>query len=164
MGSWQLWFRRMLLVLVIGLSFVIAAAPAQAGVDPYVARYLRATEPVPLVVDGQGQTRLFTPEELANGKRLFENNCMNCHVGGATLPNPPVSLSQSTLQGATPPRNTIAGMVAYMRQPMTYDGTEEAYLCRQVPETWLEEAQVENLAAFILRAAEKAPGWGSEEF
>jgi photosystem II cytochrome c550 len=47
---------------------------------------------------------------------------------------------------------------------MTYDGSEENLLCRQVSETWMPQQQVEKLAAFVLRAAEKAPGWATETF
>ncbi len=90
-------------------------------------RYLRVTEPIPLTLDEQGNTRLFAAAELSAGKQFFERNCLNCHVGGATLPDPTVSLSLETLKGATPRRDTIGSLVAYFRQPRTYDGTEEAF-------------------------------------
>ena len=153
----------LLLALFVALSLAIAS-PANAGVDAYVARYLHVTESVPLVLDEQGQTRLFTAEELAIGKQLFEQNCLNCHVGGATLPDPSVSLSLTDLQSAKPPRDTVKSLVVYLRQPMTYDGTEETFWCRQVPETWLPQTQIENLAGFVLRAAQVAPGWGGALF
>jgi photosystem II cytochrome c550 len=54
--------------------------------------------------------------------------------------------------------------VKFMRQPMSYDGSEDDLLCREVPESWLAQGEVENLSAFILRAAEKAKGWGSSSF
>jgi photosystem II cytochrome c550 len=117
-----------------------------------------------LVQNAQGETRLFSSEELGRGKQLFEQNCINCHVGGNTLPDPSVSLSLADLQGATPARTTIAALVAYLRQPMTYDGSEETFWCRQVPESWLSQTQVESLAGFILRAAQTATGWGTETF
>jgi photosystem II cytochrome c550 len=47
---------------------------------------------------------------------------------------------------------------------MTYDGSEETYWCRGVPEGSMSQEKVENLAAFILTAAQKAPGWGTENF
>jgi len=47
---------------------------------------------------------------------------------------------------------------------MTYDGSEETFWCRQVPESWMSQEQVEKLAAFVLRAAQKAPGWGIDNF
>ena len=137
---------------------------AAAAIDPYVARYLQAREPIALDIDGQGQTRLYSPADLSAGKQLFEQHCMNCHVGGATLPDPRVSLSRDTLAGATPPRDNINSLVAFLRQPMTYEGSEESFWCRQVPESWMPREQVENLAAFVLRAAQKAPGWGKDSF
>lgn len=159
-------FRVRLLVLVICIwSFLLTISlPAQAAVDPYITRYLKVSDPIPLELDKQGQTRLFSPEELSTGKQLFEQNCINCHVGGATLPDPSVSLSLADLEGANPRRDSIDGLVSYFRQPMTYDGSEETFWCRQVPESWLSQAQVESLAGFVLRAAQTAPGWGTERF
>ncbi|MDI9634964.1 photosystem II cytochrome PsbV2 [Geitlerinema splendidum] len=134
------------------------------SIDPYVLQYLKAANPVELQANSQGQTQTFTPEDLTEGKALFKQNCLNCHVGGATLPSPTVSLSLDALAGATPPRDSIEGLVNYMRVPMTYDGSEENYFCREVPESWMSQTQVDNLAAFILRAAQKAPGWGAKTF
>ncbi|HIK13309.1 MAG TPA: photosystem II cytochrome PsbV2 [Oscillatoriaceae cyanobacterium M33_DOE_052] len=138
---------------------------AQAeDIDPYIRRYLQVTEPVALTVDEQGNSGLFSPNQFLEGKQLFQQHCLNCHVGGATLPAPQVSLSLSALKGAMPPRDNINALVAYMRQPMSYDGSELNFWCREVPETWLPDEQVNSIAAFILRAAQKAPGWGSKTF
>lgn len=157
-----IWVRQFFLAGLVCLLLAIDS-PAYAA-DAYVTRYLRVTEPVALALDDQGQTRLFTAEELSAGKQLFERNCLNCHVGGATLPDPTVSLSLADLQSAKPRRDTVNSLVTYLRQPMTYDGTEETFWCRQVPESWLSQAQVEHLAGFVLRAAQAAPGWGEERF
>jgi photosystem II cytochrome c550 len=140
------------------------SSPAQAAVDKYVRRYLQAAEPITLDLDGKGQTQQFSGEDLSAGKQLFETHCLNCHVGGATLPDPTVSLSLKTLAGATPPRDNINGIVNFLREPKTYDGSDLTFWCRQVPETWIPTEQVENLAAFVLRAAQKAPGWGTSSF
>lgn len=149
------------LLLWIGL----AEYPVQAAtIAPYVLRYLDAREPVSLPLNAQGENRSFSAADLSEGMQLFEENCINCHVGGSTLPNPLVPLSLDALRQATPSRNTIEALVAFMRQPMTYDGGEEEFLCRQVPERWLSQSKVENLAAFVLRSAQKAPGWGSTSF
>lgn len=152
-------------VLVIWLGITIASFPAQAAtVDPYVSQYLRVKEPISLEVNSQGQVRSFSLADLSDGKRQFEANCKNCHVGGATLPDPLVSLSLEDLKQATPARDTIHSLVTFIRQPMTYDGREISLSCRQVPESWMPQAQVENLAGFILTAAEKATGWGTSSF
>jgi photosystem II cytochrome c550 len=148
---------------VLGPYKMAQAASANAN-DPYVLRYLKASEPVSLPLDGQGQFRAFTSADLSVGKRLFEENCKNCHVGGATLPNPLISLSLEDLKGATPPRNTIQGLVAYQREPLTYDGQEFGFGCREVAESWIPTEELEKLAAFVLRAAEVAPGWGIDRF
>jgi len=164
MSDRSFWFRLWVGCLAIWLAVGALSPPAWAAIDPYVFRYLRVTEPIPLALDEQGQTRLFSAEALSTGKHLFEQNCLTCHVGGATLPDPTVSLSLSDLHGATPPRDTIGGLVAYLRRPMLYDGSEETFWCRQVPESWLSQAQIENLAGFVLKAAQTAPGWGKETF
>ncbi|MBW4518211.1 MAG: photosystem II cytochrome PsbV2 [Scytolyngbya sp. HA4215-MV1] len=156
--------RGLLLTVFVWLSLSVTGFPAYAAVDNYVTRYLQVNEPIPLKISDQGDTRLFAPEELSTGKRLFEENCLNCHVGGATLPDPNISLALKKLQGATPARDNIKNLVAYFRQPMVYDGSEPSFWCRQISERWLSQDQVESLAAFILRAAEKAPGWGSDSF
>ena len=161
----RLFFRCLFMVLAVVLVVMLQSSPAQAaGIDPYVVRYLHVTEPIALELNGQGETRPFSPQDLSRGKQLFENNCMNCHVGGATLPDPQVSLSLTKLKGANPPRDNINSLVAYLRKPMIYDGSEETYWCREVPESWMSQEQVESLAAFILTAAQNAPGWGAETF
>lgn len=156
--------RYLLILLIVSVGLITWSLPTQAAtLDPYVVRYLKVSEPIALDLD-EGQTKLFSAENLSQGKRLFEENCKNCHVGGATLPDPLVSLSTEALRGAMPPRDNINSLVTFLRQPMTYDGTEESFFCRQMPESWVSQSEVENLAAFILRAAQKAPGWGSASF
>jgi photosystem II cytochrome c550 len=156
--------RWMVALLTVCSGMFVLSAPSWADTDSYVRRYLGVQEPVALVMNSEGQTRLFSAADLSSGKRFFEANCKNCHVGGSTLPDPTVPLSLEALQKAAPPRDTILSLVAFLRQPMTYDGTEETYSCRQVPESWLSEAEAENVAAFILRSAQKAPGWGNTTF
>ncbi len=158
---YRVFWVRCVIILLVCLPVLTIGWPAAAA-DSYVTRYLRVTDSVPLTLDQQGNTRPFSAAELSAGKQLFERNCLSCHVGGATLPDPTVSLSLANLQGATPPRDTINSLVAFFRQPMSYDGSEEALFCRRVPESWLSQVQVENLAGFVLRAAQAAPGWGSE--
>jgi len=156
--------RCLILILAVYVSIFVIDMPAQAAIEPYVSRYLDVAQPVMLDMDRQGKMRSFSATDLSEGKHLFEENCKNCHVGGATLPDPTVSLSLEALRQATPPRDTVSSLVAYLRQPMTYDGSEETFWCRQVAESWMPQIQVENLSAFVLRAAQKAPGWGKSKF
>ena len=158
------WHYFVVVAVALCLSLFTADQPAIAGVDPYITRYLRVTEPISLVLDNQGNTRSFSAQDLSQGKLLFEKNCLSCHVGGTTLPNPSVPLSLEALQDATPPRNNINSLLAFLRQPMVYNGSEESFLCQQISESWMPTPQVEAIAAFVLRAAEKAPGWGTETF
>jgi photosystem II cytochrome c550 len=158
-------FRWLGAILLLLFSIVIVPEQAQAvEVDAYVLRYLKASEPISLPLNQDGESRSFTANDLSSGKRLFEENCKSCHVGGATLPNPLVSLALEDLKGATPPRDTISALVAFQREPMTYDGQDFGFGCREVSERWLTTGELENLAAFVLRAAEVAPGWGIERF
>ncbi|MEN9215494.1 MAG: photosystem II cytochrome PsbV2 [Gloeomargarita sp. DG02_3_bins_56] len=135
-----------------------------ARIDPYVSRYLKVTEPVRLKADATGAEQSFTAQDLSAGKQLFESNCINCHVGGATLPNPRVSLSLQDLQGANPPRDNIAALVQFTRLPQNYAGTEDSYICRELAPQAATDQELAQLAAFILQAAKVAPGWGSKDF
>ena len=65
-----------------------------------------------------------TPEQVKRGKRLFINTCSVCHTGGITKTNPNVGLDTEALSLATPQRNTIEGLVDYMKNPTTFDGLE----------------------------------------
>ena len=155
--------RRLCCVIAVILISIVQTYPAQAAnSDRYLVRFLHVTAPVDLALNENGETRSYSPESLTRGKELFENSCLNCHVGGATLPDPQVSLSLPKLKGATPPRDNINSLVAYLRKPMVYDGSSETFWCRQVPESWMNQDQIESLAAFVLTAAQKAPGWGTD--
>lgn len=65
-----------------------------------------------------------TPEQVKRGKRLFISACSVCHTGGITKTNPNVGLDTEALSLATPIRNTIDGLVDYMKNPTTFDGVE----------------------------------------
>ena len=65
-----------------------------------------------------------TPEQIKRGKRLFLSTCSVCHTGGITKTNPNVGLDTEALTLATPQRNTIEGLVDYMKNPTTFDGLE----------------------------------------
>jgi photosystem II cytochrome c550 len=63
-------------------------------------------------------------EQVKRGKRLFNNSCSVCHTGGITKTNPNVGLDSEALSLAIPVRNNIDGLVDYMKNPTTFDGTE----------------------------------------
>ena len=65
-----------------------------------------------------------TPEQTKRGKRLFLNTCSICHTGGITKTNPNVGLDPESLSLASPARNTIEGIVDYLKNPTTFDGLE----------------------------------------
>ena len=65
-----------------------------------------------------------TPEQVKRGKRLFNNACGTCHVGGLTKTNPNVGLDTESLSLATPARDNVTNLVAYFKDPMTYDGLD----------------------------------------
>ena len=77
-----------------------------------------------VVLDPKGNTVVLTPEQVKRGKRLFNNACAICHVGGLTKTNPNVGLDIEALSLATPPRDNVKSLVAYMKDPMSYDGTD----------------------------------------
>jgi len=70
------------------------------------------------------KTVVLTPEQVKRGKRLFVNTCSICHTGGITKTNPNVGLDVEALSLATPTRNTIEGLVDYLKNPTTFDGLE----------------------------------------
>ena len=67
---------------------------------------------------------ILTPEQVKRGKRLFNASCGSCHTGGITKTNPNVGLDTESLSLATPPRDSITSLVAYFKDPMTYDGLD----------------------------------------
>ena len=77
-----------------------------------------------IVSDSSGKTIVLTPEQVKRGKRLFNATCGACHVGGVTKTNPNVGLDPEALSLATPRRDNVAGLVDYMKNPVTYDGLE----------------------------------------
>ena len=78
-----------------------------------------------LPLNEDGKEVVLTIKEYTRGKKVFNNVCSQCHVGGITKTNPDVSLDPETLSFAYPARNNITGLVDYMKNPTTYDGFEE---------------------------------------
>ncbi len=65
-----------------------------------------------VTLDSKGNSVVLTPEQVKRGKRLFNNACGTCHVGGLTKTNPNVGLDTESLSLATPPRDSITSLVA----------------------------------------------------
>jgi photosystem II cytochrome c550 len=158
------WGRWLAVGLLVGMSVI--GGSAMAAPDPYITQFMKVfpSKPATMTMDQAGATKVFSYEDMTVGKEIFAQNCLSCHVGGTTLSSPSVSLSLKDLQGATPPRDTVNALMAYMRHPLAYDGSDENYACREVSADWIPDDQVEKVAAFILRAAEKAKGWGTTRF
>jgi photosystem II cytochrome c550 len=159
--NWGRWVAACLLIWVSLIGGSAMAAP-----DPYITQFMKVfpSKPAEMRLDDAGTTKVFSYEDMIAGKEIFAQNCLSCHVGGTTLSSPNVSLALKDLQGATPPRDTVNALVAYIRHPLAYDGSDENYSCREVSPDWIPDAQVEQVAAFILRAAEYAKGWGTTRF
>ena len=77
-----------------------------------------------VMLDTKGNNVVITPEQVKRGKRLFNNACGTCHVGGLTKTNPNVGLDTESLSLATPAKDNITNLVGYMKEPMTYDGLD----------------------------------------
>ena len=77
-----------------------------------------------VTLDTKGSTVVLSPEQIKRGKRLFNNACGTCHVGGLTKTNPNVGLDVEALSLATPPRDNVTSLVGYFKDPMSYDGTD----------------------------------------
>lgn len=92
-------------------TFVGSVAAAQLDAE---------TRTVPL--NDKGETTTLSLKQVKEGKRLFQYACAQCHVGGVTKTDPNVGLDPESLDLATPPRNTVAALVDYMKDPTSYDG------------------------------------------
>jgi len=77
-----------------------------------------------ITVDSSGKTMVLTPEQVKRGKRLFNATCGACHVGGITKTNPNIGLDPEALSLATPRRDSVEGLVDFMKNPTSYDGLE----------------------------------------
>lgn len=169
--SFAMWIQRSRLVMTVWVACCMfwcsfGSASAIAAPDPYITQFMKVfpAKPATMSMDAAGTTQIFTYDDMVEGKELFAQTCLSCHVGGTTLSSPDVSLSLNDLKGATPPRDTVNALVTYIRHPLAYDGSDENYSCREVSEEWLDDTQVQKIAAFVLRAAEYAKGWGTSQF
>jgi len=77
-----------------------------------------------VTLDNSGNSTILTIEQVKRGKRLFNASCGSCHTGGITKTNPNVGLDTDALSLATPNRNSISGLVDYLKNPTSYDGAD----------------------------------------
>jgi photosystem II cytochrome c550 len=105
------------LTFVIGLIFTICTSNAANAID-----LDETTRTIPL--DSSGTTVVLTTDQVKRGKRLFNNSCGQCHVGGITKTNPNLGLEPDALSLATPPRDNVNALIDYMKNPTSYDGLE----------------------------------------
>jgi photosystem II cytochrome c550 len=112
---------------------------------------------------------ILSTKDIAAGKKLFQKACATCHVGGATFTNPNVGLDPESLALATPPRNTVAGLVDFMKNPTTFDGVEEIYETHPSLRSndifpamrGLTDKDLKQIAGYILYQPKvKGIGWG----
>ena len=101
--------------LSIGISLLGSTAANAIELD-------EATRTVAL--DSSGKSTVLTAEQVKRGKRLFNASCGSCHTGGITKTNPNIGLDPEGLSLATPNRNSVAGLVDYLKNPTTFDGLE----------------------------------------
>jgi hypothetical protein len=109
--------------LSIGVSLLGSTAANAIELD-------EATRTVAL--DSSGKTTVLTAEQVKRGKRLFGASCGSCHTGGITKTNPNIGLDPEGLSLATPNRNSVAGLVDYLKNPTTFDGLESIQKRTQV--------------------------------
>ncbi|PSO46963.1 MAG: cytochrome c-550 [Cyanobacteria bacterium SW_9_44_58] len=108
--------RKLFLLTVVTVFFAF-----QLGVNSVTA--LELDEEVRTIKYNQeGDTAVVSVKEAEKGRRLFNDTCAQCHVGGITKTNPNVGLSLQALKGAEPPRDNIASLIDYMKNPTSYDG------------------------------------------
>jgi len=69
-------------------------------------------------------------------------------------------LSTLDLKQATPPRDNLQAIVAFMKAPLSYDGKRPSDTCRS--DAFLSEEELNKLGAFLLRAADRAKGWATQ--
>ena len=102
-------------------SFICLATFALTTSSAFAIELDDATRTVPL---NSSKNVTLTPEQTKRGKRLFLNTCSICHTGGITKTNPNVGLDTESLSLASPARNTIEGLVDYLKNPTTFDCLE----------------------------------------
>lgn len=72
-----------------------------------------------------GDTVTISMQAYLKGKKLFSYACASCHVQGRTATHPNVGLDLETLALAVPPRNTMQGLMDFLKAPRSFDGEDD---------------------------------------
>ena len=113
-------------------------------------------------LDSSGKTTVLSAEQVKRGKRLFNASCGSCHTGGITKTNPNIGLDTEGLSLATPNRNSVAGLVDYMKNVYCLNSfchslSKRMGKKRIIAETGAGQHGVASAAACALRRATKLP-------
>ena len=84
--------------------------------------------------------------ELADGAKVFSDNCAACHIGGGNI-----IIANKTLKKQALEKYNMASMEDIVNQVQNGKSAMPAFRGR------LTDQQIENVAAYILEKAEK--GW-----
>ncbi|CDM97127.1 MAG: photosystem II cytochrome c-550 [Limnospira sp. PMC 1291.21] len=126
-----------------------------------------------LPINAQGDTAVLSLKEIKKGQQVFNAACAQCHALGVTKTNPDVNLSPEALALATPPRDNIAALVDYVKNPTTYDGFIEIYELHPSLKSAdifpkmrnLSEDDLYNVAAYILLQPKvRGEQWGGGKY
>lgn len=154
--------KRLILIVVATLFFAL-----QLNIGSAAALEMdESARTVPL--NEAGDTIVLSNKQVAQGQRLFINNCTKCHLQGKTKTNPNIGLGLSELAGAYPQRDNLEGLVDYIENPTTYDGEIDLDLLHPnttrsdvFPELRnLSQEDEEALAGYMLVAPKLDPRWG----
>lgn len=111
-------FKKSIWLIAVTLFFAF-----QAFVGGAIAAELdEAIRTIPL--NEAGSTTVLSLKQVAQGKRMFNYACGQCHVGGVTKTDPTIGLDPETLALASPRRDNLEALVDYMKNPTTYDGLD----------------------------------------
>ena len=111
-------FKKTIWLIAISLFFAFQTFTGGA----IAAELDAATRTVPL--NDAGGTTTLSLKQVAQGKRMFNYACGQCHVGGITKTDPNIGLDPETLSLASPARDNLESLVDYMKNPTTYDGLD----------------------------------------
>ena len=118
--------------------------------------------------NAEGDTVVVSGKNYKNGKQEFRNVCSQCHLEGITKTDFNVGLDMETLALAYPPRNNIASLIDYMKNPTSYDGEvdiSELHPSKESEDIFREmrnltEDDLYDIATFILIEPKVNFKWG----